>query len=298
MSTTGVRKPRKGFTLIELLVVIAIIAVLIGLLLPAVQKVREAASRMSCTNNLKQLGIALQSHHDQLGYFPSGGTNAYPDMGGGNPPTLQKQPGSWAFSVLPFMEQGNIYNCNNQDLAIKSTIKTYFCPSRRGPSTDNWNGKDSGMIDYYGAVQNNRDSNNNLPNGARGIFAPWNQACVKMTGITDGTSNTIAVGEKNIGLGNYSGNTSADGPGYSWGYDFGGSGNWDTTLGRADIQPQKDQPGSGDGANTHGFGSAHPSAFNALLVDGSVHSFQYSVNLDQWKALCGINDGVVITQQY
>jgi len=290
MSTSRVRKPRKGFTLIELLVVIAIIAVLIGLLLPAVQKVREAASRMSCTNNLKQMGIALQTHHDTLGFFPSGGTNAFPDMGAnGNPPTGQKQPGSWAFSILPYMEQGNVFSSANQGTAKAALIKNYFCPSRRAPLASNYNGV-CGLTDYFGSAQGS-----GMPNGSRGIIAPWNQPCVKMTGITDGTSNTIAVSEKNLALGNYGGGSDVDNAGYTWGYDFGGQGNWDNTLGRSDIQPQKDSQGT---TNTHGFGSAHPSAFNALMVDGSVHAFQYSVDGAQWNALCGINDGIVITTQY
>ncbi|NBU73049.1 MAG: DUF1559 domain-containing protein [Bacteroidetes bacterium] len=151
---------RAGFTLIELLVVIAIIAVLIGLLVPAVQKVREAANRMQCTNNLKQLGIACHNHHDQLGFMPHGGWAWwFPPtyIGLGSPATGKAQNAGWGFQVLPYIEQDSVWKgggtttiADAQRQAIGAPIKTMFCPSRRGPGqlpsiADWYNGSNGGI---------------------------------------------------------------------------------------------------------------------------------------------------------
>ena len=212
---------RRGFTLIELLVVIAIIAILIGLLLPAVQKVREAAARMSCQNNLKQIGLACHSFHDARGYLPAGGfTDAAPYGTGGG------WGSSWLMFILPYMEQDNLYKAipfngntgwNNAtaDAGINNAkIKPYRCPSSPLPdfarsrtnssqcpaaSYVGTSGAIPGLISGFNETRSGAGSNTaSCCSGgiasAGGILNPG--ISIKLTNISDGTSNTMMASEQ------------------------------------------------------------------------------------------------------
>ncbi|MGN1273487.1 MAG: DUF1559 domain-containing protein [Thermoguttaceae bacterium] len=219
---------RKGFTLVELLVVIAIIGMLVGLLLPAVQQAREAARRMQCGNNLKQLGLACMNHESSNQKFPSGGWSSSfcgdPDRGFG-----KGQSGNWAYSLLPYLEQNALHqlgsNGSNTSITKKASaermstaINAFICPSRRtaklftvsGTYNDsNFSATQGCKGDYaacYGTTTMNATNNaTSYPNKVSQIKNTGNPqptgiifdvSETKMGEIRDGTTNTYLIGEK------------------------------------------------------------------------------------------------------
>ncbi len=180
---------RSAFTLIELLVVIAIIAILIGLLLPAVQKVRDAAANTQCKNNLKQLATGLHNYHDQFKRLP--------------PPrdTLScfTCPKSWVYSTLPYVEQDNLKNLtiNNFNQASGQQVPMLLCPAdplSNGSFSGTVGGATGsfGLIDYLGVI----GTTYNIGTGPTDGIFDTSQTGIRLTDIRDGTSNTVMLGER------------------------------------------------------------------------------------------------------
>jgi prepilin-type N-terminal cleavage/methylation domain-containing protein/prepilin-type processing-associated H-X9-DG protein len=283
-----------GFTLIELLVVIAIIAVLIGLLVPAVQKVREAAARAQCLNNLKQIGLALQNYHDTNNTFPPGYVSNFDAAGDDTGPGW-----GWAAFILPQMEQQNLYRAIQFSQNVEAPanaavrvqpIKSYLCPSDSVPPT--WTAMrydpaghpigaicdvaSASYVGVFGVAEPGVDG--------EGIFS--RNATIKIADITDGTSQTMMVGERSFRWcqATWTGmvvgaamvpppNSPAVGiewnsAGFILGHTFEGTGG----------------PGS-PGTEANGFSSQHTGGSNFLFADGHVQFIPVAMDHSIYKAL-------------
>ncbi len=298
-----------GFSLIELLVSIAIISVLIALLLPGVQKVREAVNRTQCVNNLKQIGIAMHGYHDVYHTFPQAydaralflDPSLTPDSASPNRVVLTK---SWATLILPFIEQ------NNLDQAGYSTyherhVPIYACPSDNRAMnfyTGNEGFGRQGLTDYL-AVTGTMTFNGNpfAPLGRpRCDGVVYESSRTRIADITDGTSTTVLVGER------------PPSPDLFWGWWTWSA--FDASLGVRNTFPvyvtTTDQPpifctrmlpenyraSDNNNCDTHHFWSAHPGGGNWLFADGSVRFLSYQANpiLPALSTRCG---GEVVSAQ-
>jgi prepilin-type N-terminal cleavage/methylation domain-containing protein len=296
---------RRGFTLIELLVVIAIIAILIGLLLPAVQKVREAAARAQCQNSLKQLALGCHTYHDAYKYLPRNGSK-FTGAGCCNPGGDAEW--SWIARVLPFIEQDPLYRLGNIDnvplgssAAVGMTIPLLFCPSdtavSEGTRTDraNWpGGMAVGLTNYQGVIGSNW-AWGNWPNFTRGASGNTNgdgledgngvffrtdyRYKLRLGDIRDGTSSTFMIGENIPDVNVHC----------AWPYSNNALATCAIPPNTA-IRPPYTGGGFGvwDWPNVYSFRSWHTGGLQFACADGSVHFVAESIDLNTYRALATI----------
>jgi prepilin-type N-terminal cleavage/methylation domain-containing protein/prepilin-type processing-associated H-X9-DG protein len=320
----------RGFTLIELLVVIAIIAVLIALLLPAVQSAREAARRMQCVNNLKQMGLALHNYEGAVGCFPSGVISALADPNWTLPPgnctafPTDLGPGWSLFALMfPYLEQQTVINSLNFSVLIadptnrttrETRIAVYVCPSDTGPDRvsiyDCGNPpaagnipvailNDLGPCSYVGCLGG---ADSGYPTSLVGCYEyqPFNgifhrNSRVRIAEITDGTSNTVGLAERADAF------VTTDWVGVIPGAEAiynpqrgMGCNNWRPPL-IAVLGHGRQFTPNAPGASPGAFQSQHPGGGNFLLMDGSVRFIRATITLPTMWALCTRNLGEVIS---
>jgi prepilin-type N-terminal cleavage/methylation domain-containing protein len=296
------RDNHRGFTLIELLVTIAIIGVMMGLLLPAVQAAREAARGIQCSNKVRQLALGLESHHTEQNVYPSNGgfdgeswikardgslvqvgtrsfgTGVLYLMGVGKPyASPQDQPGCWAYSILPYIEQQAAY----RGVEFTENIDTYLCPSRARktpmiPITDRFGEYISG-----GWAWSKTDYAANL------FVIPARPKPLRRTSLLDGMTYTVLIGEKAF---DPSIQTST-----SWFWDeplFSG-GLSGTSRDGIVVVPD------GIGIDlTHNWGSAHASGVRFGFADGSVRNIAFSVDFKTMKAIMTPDSGEIVSGEF
>lgn len=298
------KKARHAFTLIELLVVIAIIAILIALLVPAVQKVREAAARSQCSNNLKQMGLAALAYHDAMKQLP---------------PSRRDNNYTWYVLILPFVEQsqlqqqwtmnsGNFYTQNAT--ARMTALPLFFCPSRRGPMTSTIpEPQQGGTLTADGALADyacnvgttgsdywwttNDDGTANTPNDGPFrmdnnwsiVKSPTFVGGVKIAHIIDGMSNTLMLGEKHVQRARFGDYNYGDGPAYN-----GDSGHSSRGAGSTRLLAK----GENDTV-TGRFGSWHAGICQFVLCDGTVRGIPVSINGTTLGYLANMRDGQAVT---
>jgi prepilin-type processing-associated H-X9-DG protein len=276
-------KASAAFTMIELLVVTAIIGTAVALLMPAVQKAREAANSLSCQNNLKQFGVAFQHHHDQHGFYPTGGWDWWtpPTYLNGVPLVGDDQQAGWGFQVLPYLEGYNAWSAGPV-VAIASTNPVYFCPSRRLPQTITY--PDQYLPPLTGGELTHALCDYAASNlEGTGIIRQYKSH--KIADVTDGLSNTMILADKRVSLQGMGSNQPDDNEGYTVGFD-------EDTVRRTNSPPQPDLTTEGTGNKL--FGSSHPGKFNVLFADGSVHSVVYTIDPLVFSCLGNIADGQAI----
>ncbi|WP_172991793.1 DUF1559 domain-containing protein [Lacipirellula parvula] len=301
MTNTSPCRRRTAFTLVELLVVIAIIGVLVALILPAVQAAREAARRTQCQNNLRQIGLALQLHHDAKGRFPAA-SHGFPLK----PLGTDQYAVSWAFELLPYMEQQAMYAAHNPAIradddanstAMRTPVSAFYCPTRRSPVADRDFDNDDAPSTKRGVAAGSDYAANSGTSTQHGMpgrdefdtteLGPiYVMSKISARQVTDGLSMTYAVGEKYLPPIDESVDPALQHVRQGDAAIFSGDARHSIVRRSSAGFPESetdDYPGK--------FGSLHNGVSHFAFLDGSVHTIEHTLDVATLVMLSAIGDG-------
>lgn len=260
----------RGYSFLEVVVAAALLLVVVGLLVPAVTKVRAAAARARCANHLKQLGTGVLAYHDVRGHFPPGGSPA-PDRAATIPAEREAGGWTWAYVLLPHLGQDRLYRDADPEAVRRGTVDVYLCAARR-------TGADrSGLAKIDFAVNGAAD-----PDRPTGVIAPTGIPPLRLGDLAGGTGGVVLFAGKRLNVAALGASRDDDDAFATagWGSDF-------EVYRTAAVPPAPDVNEPGNLEPRAGFGASHPGGvFCAGFADGSVKPLRYSIDPALWERAC------------
>lgn len=260
----------RGYSFLEVVVAAAVLVVVVGLLVPAVTKVRAAAARARCANHLKQLGTALHGYNNVRGSFPPGG-GPHPDLTATTPAAREAGGWTWAYALLPYLGQDRLYREADPQAVRRGSVDVYLCAARRSSADPSGLGK----LDF--AVNGASD-----PEHPTGVIAPTGVLPLRLCDLAGGTAGVVVFAGKRLNLAALGASRDDDDAFATagWGSDY-------EVYRTAAVPPAPDVTEPGNLEPRAGFGASHPGGvFCAAFADGSVRPLRYTIDPAVWQRAC------------
>jgi hypothetical protein len=266
---------RDGYSRLEWGIAGLTVAILAGLCVPAIQKLRAASDRTQCANNLRSLGGGTRSYHDAKGHLPRGGNQPDGERAARRGKTCREREWSWAFHLLPHIGLGEIHAIPDADAVRAAEIPAFYCRARRKAGR-RWN--DRTMLDYAANA-------GTLPNGTDGSIQCSTEKPFTWGDFSDGLASTLLLAEKRLNVAQF-----GSAPGDTEGFATPGWHDGCEAHRFGILPPAPDLDAPGDLSSFTEFGSSHPGVVQSLFADGAVRTIRHSINATVWRRACVRND--------